>query len=83
MKIRDQNFDEQIRKRIDFLLDSWKKANFQPAKRIICLSFDDKRIRSQLFGLSSEERVCWEQWRITLKVEHSRTSLEKGKQNAV
>src|SRR5690554_2353188 len=35
----------------------------------IILSFDEKRMKSQMFGLSKfEERVCWEKWAFTLVI---------------
>jgi len=54
---------------VNVFFDRWQEKKFEPTKKAAVLSFDETRVRSQLFGLSkSEEKVRWERWMITLNV---------------
>lgn len=69
VRCEDQSIDSYLTNKIDEFYDSWQKKKFEPQKRFILLSFDEKRTRSQLFGFSKvEERVKWEQWVIPIQI---------------
>jgi len=65
----DEIIEKYIEEKIDMFVDTWKKKKFEPRKRLLVLSFDETRYRTQLFGLSkAEEKVRWERWVITLNI---------------
>eukprot|EP01119_Soliformovum_irregulare_P023141 TRINITY_DN8042_c0_g1_i1.p1 TRINITY_DN8042_c0_g1~~TRINITY_DN8042_c0_g1_i1.p1 ORF type:complete len:202 (-),score=31.15 TRINITY_DN8042_c0_g1_i1:38-643(-) len=68
-----------VQEKANTFFDSWQRKRFDPLQRTIFLSFDEKRMKSQLFGFSQvEERVMWEQWWINLKIVNRSLSSPEG-----
>jgi len=69
VRCEDKTIESYINSKTDEFFESWQKKKFDPPKRFLLLSFDEKRTRSQLFGFSKvEERVKWEQWVIPIQI---------------
>jgi len=79
----DPIIEKYVEDRVELFYDAWQKKKFDPSKGILFLSFDEKRVKPQLFGLSKvEERFRWEQWIIQVRLlEHHTQPLHSPQLN--
>mmetsp|Transcript_14755 Transcript_14755/g.44418 ORF Transcript_14755/g.44418 Transcript_14755/m.44418 type:complete len:205 (+) Transcript_14755:268-882(+) len=64
-----EDIDRAVDESIDGLMTSLEPAGPELGKGCMVLSFFEKRVTAQLFGLvSNEEKVVWEQWRIPVLI---------------